>query len=353
MSRRTLAGPANADSIRRTPSETYVKEPVVGARCVRAWALTGLAALAVSCGGGGGPPPFPTAQDRASVSIDPVEAARRSGAGDFAADYLRRTNFTSLVIEIDYPSGRPPSPAAVALLEQRVAERCDKPDGVIAIVDDAIPADQFDGVTSTADLDALERTWRDNYPDLQTHTAVMYFLYVKGQSDLGSGPTDILGITYHGSSVALYVDVANQGSDPFVTTAEVEGAGLVHESGHLLGLTNGTVPMLVDHQDRTHGSHDSHQTSIMYWLVKVPEVTPNLGDPSFAVFDALSIADLQAFGGLGPSTLGAGLPGPAPLGRTPGVDAAGADGADERSIVVGVCPHCCPPGLLPGARASR
>ena len=315
----------------------------------RGWrtvSLAGLAALAVACGGGGGGSgSFPTAQDLASVRDNPQHAARVSGAGDFAADYLRGTNFTSIVIEIDYVASRPPDPAAVDLLAQRVAERCDKPDGVVAIVDDAIPDDQFGSVTSLSRLDAIEHTYRDNYADAASGVAVMYFLYAAGQSDLGGGPTDILAITYHGSSVALYVDVADQGSDPFVTSAEVEGAGIVHEAGHLMGLTNGTVPMLEDHQDRPHGSHDSYPSSVMYWLVQVPETTPNLGDADFADFDARSVADLQAFGGMGPLSIRGPLSILAtPLGRLGPVRAAG------EMRAVGRCAHCA--GCMPPASGA-
>lgn len=261
-----------------------------------------LFAILVACGGGGGgggDDGLAAARDLASVTPTPTSAAVNSGAGDFAADFLRRTNFTSLVVEIDYPVGRPPSPGVVQLLEDRLAERCDKPDGVTVFLDDAIPLAEYPSILSVDDLDDLEAAHRDNFADLALREAVLYVLYVKGESDLGGVGTQVLGLTYHGSSVALFVDAA--ASTGFgITTAEVEGTGLVHEAGHCLGLTGSTVPMLVDHRDELHGYHDADEASVMYWIIQVPNVAPNLGDADFAQFDANSVADLAAFGGLGP-----------------------------------------------------
>ncbi len=274
---------------------------------VGAAALFAVLAACGGGGGGGGGGRSSSALDLASVSPDGATAAFNSGAGDFAADYLRRTHFTSLLVEVDYPVGRPPSAGVLQLLEDRLSERCDKPDGVQILLDDAIPLVEFPSSVNVSDLDDLEAAHRDNFSDLPAREAVLYVLYVKGQSDLGGVGTQVLGLTYHGGSVALFVDAAQSGGFG-ITTAEIEGTGLVHEAGHCLGLTGSTVPMLVDHRDELHGYHDSDEASVMYWIVSVPNVAPNLGDPDFAQFDANSVADLEAFGGLGPIPAFVGVP---------------------------------------------
>jgi len=73
------------------------------------------------------------------VTPNPRAAAVDSGPGAFAADYLRATVFTRLVVEVDYPASRPPTQASLDLLRDRLIERCDKPDGVEVVADDAIP----------------------------------------------------------------------------------------------------------------------------------------------------------------------------------------------------------------------
>lgn len=296
-------------------------------RGARAMAFAALLAVVSSCGGGGGGGGgIPIAVDLASVTPNAVQAARSSGAGDFAADYLRSTHFGSLVVEVDYPASRPPKPAALSLLQDRLQERCDKPDGVTILLDDAIPDDDIPPESSVEDLEDLEATYRDFYSDQGTGTAVIYLLYLTGSSNLDGRSTAVLGLSYHGGSIALFVDTAEQGPDPFVTTAEVEGTGIVHECGHLMGLVNGTVPMQVNHEDAHHEAHDADPECVMFWIINVPQLAPNIGDDDFAPFDVHCVEDLEAFGGNGA------LPLFAPTSRT-------TPSLLEREPVA-VCPEC-------------
>ncbi len=270
---------------------------------VRAAGLAVCISLAVACGGGGGggvPANAYGLVDRASVTPTARIAAVNSGSGAFAADFLRRSNFTNLIVEIDFPVGRPPAPGVLQLLEDRLTERCDKPGGVTVVLDDAIPTSEFPPVLGVADLDGIEAAHRDNYADLASQTAVMYILYVVGESDLDGATTHVVGLSYHGSSLALFADAAAGGNGVGVTTAEVEGSTLVHETGHQLGLVNAGIPMVQPHEDAGNGAHDSDPSCIMYWLINVPTIAPNLGDADFAQFDGHCVADLESAGGLGP-----------------------------------------------------
>jgi hypothetical protein len=283
-----------------------------------------LLALCVACGGGGGGGGgFEPPRDLDSVTPDALTAARTSYPGKFAADLLRSTYFTSIRIEIDHPVSRPPHPGALALLEQRFAQRCDKPGGVVAVVDDAIPDDDFPDVSTVDDLDDLVATWRDEWPDESTGVQAVYVLYAKGKSDLGSGAEEVVGLSWHGGTMAVFTDVVDDDTSAFVTAAEVEGTVLVHEGGHLLGLVNSGVPMVEDHEDPDHAAHDVASTCVMYWLLQVPVVAPNLGDPDFAVYDLPCATDIAAFGG---------LPVPLPL-RVRSTSPGG-------HLTVGACPTC-------------
>jgi hypothetical protein len=262
--------------------------------------------VGVSCGAGGGGTGGSTgpsrpgfiARDRASVTPDPITAARNSGPGDFAADFLRDTNFTSLVVEIDYPQGKAPSAAAVALLRTRLVEHCNKPDGVTVDVDDAIPAAEFRTVNSIPDIAAIEAEHRQSFSDLSTQTAAFYILYVSGLSDLDEAEGAILGVAYAGSSIAFFIDAADPGVVTVITKIEVEATGVVHEAGHLLGLVDGGVPMVREHADRAHPGHCDVTSCVMYWTVTV-DPSSDVLDPSFAAFDRLCSDDLEAFGGRG------------------------------------------------------
>jgi hypothetical protein len=263
-------------------------------------ALAGIARVAVgaSCGGGGGGGGgFLEAQDRASVLPSPAVAARNSGPGDFAADYLRDTHFDEIVVEVDYPARRLPTTLSLSLLEARLEERCRKANGVRIVLDDALPDSTFVSPLSVQDLHDIEDAHRDFFSDESTGVAAVYLLYVLGSSDLDSPSGVVLGLSHRGGSCALFADNADQGPAIYVTTAEVEGTGLVHEFGHLLGLVNGGTPTRSEHEDVDHAAHCATGSCVMFWQVRVPFTTPNIGDPDFAQFDAACVADIQAMGG--------------------------------------------------------
>ena len=276
-----------------------IPRPALALRAIALAALPLLAVGAAACGGGGGGGGgggTADAHDLASVTPSAQVAATNSGAGDFAADYLRSTHFTSLLVEIDYPAGKAPSADAVQLLHDRLVERCDKPDGISVLVDEAIPRTEFPGTLSVADLQDIENSHRGHFSDLATKTAVMYVLYVTGHSDLDGASTQVLGLSYAGSSIAFFIDNAGGGA-PFVTDIDVEATGLVHESGHMMGLVDGGVPMVVPHVDPTSAFHDKDPACVMYWIIHVGGVSGVLGDPTFAQFDVHCMEDTTAFGG--------------------------------------------------------
>jgi hypothetical protein len=257
-----------------------------------------------ACGGGGGGgsggiggTTGGSAQDLASVTPSPQVAARNAEPGAFAADYLRSTHFTTLLVEVDYPLSRPPSLAVLQLLEQRLFERCDKLD-VVVVLDDPIPDSRFPAVLSTADVQDIEDEYRDTFPDLTTRTAAAYLLYTLGNHEDDVGNAVILGIAHRGGSVALFVENADSSGGALYSDEDFEAHGVVHELGHLLGLVNGGVPMVEPHEDLRHPYHTVDRDCVMYWSIGGGgPVTPHLGDPDFAAFGAYSTQDVQAFGG--------------------------------------------------------
>jgi hypothetical protein len=167
---------------------------------------------------------------------------------------------------------------------------------VTILVDDAIPAGEFPSVLSVSDLVEIERAHRSTFSDQTAQTAAFYILYVSGHSDADSDDGFVLGLAYAGSSIGFFIDQADPGPLPVVTQEEIEGAGVVHESGHLLGLVDGGVPMVVAHEDRRHPAHCNVSSCVMFWQITIDPLS-NITDPSFAEFDARCSADMEAFGG--------------------------------------------------------
>lgn len=255
----------------------FVRALIVAA-CVGGLAGLGCGGSSSSGGGsaGGGPPP-----------VAPGVSAR---------DFLAATPYDTLVVEVDYVVGQAPSTSALQLLETRLEERCDKPGGVTIIVDDQVP--QTDTVYSVDENRALEQLHRDRFAS--GTTAVMYLLYLNGNSDRDGPGGNVLGWAHGPSSVGIFRESIVASSNVLVTPAQVEGAVLVHEGGHLLGLVNNGTPMVTNHEDGAHRAHDASSSCIMFWQIETSDIgalVQNLGSLP-TQFDARCIEDLRASGGL-------------------------------------------------------
>lgn len=237
----------------------------------------------------------PAGPDQTPGAADPKEQNLASGAGDYALDFLTEDVFGALVVEVDWIEGRSPSPGALDAIATVLGDLCRKPGGIQVLVDDAIPTPARSS-WSVAEVSALESIHRDAYRDVGTGTAVLYVLYLDARSDLDSGSSRVLGIAYHGSSVALFADTIDDVDPGVPLFAPIEDTVLAHEAGHILGLVNNGVPMTVDHQDEAHGAHDVDADCIMHWTIETQSVVDVLlsGAPAF---DPECRADLTAAGG--------------------------------------------------------
>ncbi|MCO5166965.1 MAG: hypothetical protein M9894_11430 [Planctomycetes bacterium] len=230
-------------------------------------------------GGGGGASPAP-------VPVAPGVSAR---------DFLSDATYRHLLVEIDHVQGQAPSPAALQVLRTRLEERCNKPDGVTILVDDAIPPGS--GVYSVAENRALEAQHRDHHAS--GTTVVLYMLYLDGRSDQDSGGARVLGWAHGPSSVGIFRESIVASANLVASSAEVEAAVLVHEAGHILGLVNNGTPMVTPHEDPDRRGHDVDERCIMHWRIETSEIRTliqHLGSVP-TQFDARCIEDLRASGG--------------------------------------------------------
>jgi hypothetical protein len=217
--------------------------------------------------------------------------------GASARDFIDDAVYDTLVVEVDHVQGQAPSATALALLEQRLEERCSKPGGVTIVVDDAIPSPGL-ATYSVAQNRALEQQHRDLTSS--GTTAVFYVLYLDGRSDQDGSSGSVLGWAHGPSSVAIFRETIQSTSSLLVTPAEVEGAVLVHEAGHILGLVATGTPMVTNHQDPAHPGHDVDDGCIMHWQIETSDIitlVQNRGSLP-TQFDARCIEDLRARGGL-------------------------------------------------------
>jgi hypothetical protein len=187
-----------------------------------------------------------------------------AGPGAMARAYLRPSPATSLVVEVDWVSGRAPSDDALDHLRAVLRRECLKPDGIQVRRGNEIRTSRTSW--RLADLVALERENRSARSG--GTTATMWFVYVGG-SFAEPGGEGSLGVTYSASSAAIFRDrIEEAASPPFVPPTRIERSVLLHEAGHLLALVNIGYTSRYKHEDPQHRYHSNNPDSVMYWAVE-------------------------------------------------------------------------------------
>ncbi|MEX2537780.1 MAG: hypothetical protein WD646_03915 [Actinomycetota bacterium] len=241
--------------------------------------------------------PAPTSESAGGpdVRTDFDKAADLGGTGRNAAVYLRGTRYTKLVLEINAAKGWGPDPQALNILRARIGGVLDKRDGI-----EIPPVRTFESTKTTytmSDIAALENRYRTRFSGKTGGTAVIHMLYLNGSA------SGFVGRAYHASSVVIMAQAASQGATALVSRAQIEGAVLVHEVGHLLRMVNNGYQSPRDHHDAEHPGHSKNKASVMYWAVEGGSVIADVFDgPPPNAFDADDLADLADLksGRLGP-----------------------------------------------------
>ncbi len=161
----------------------------------------------------------------------------------------------ALVIEVDSTVDAPPSDAALDALRSFFAAYCEKPAGISIVRDESIPAESVRGLTP----ERIALRHMSLAPDPRDRaTAYVYVLYYR--SDDGRNPH----VNWHYPG-AIFADITYfrrvASEIPGFAVEDVEAPLLVHEAGHVLGLT----------RDESHGdgSHCSNRRCVMYAVLEV------------------------------------------------------------------------------------
>lgn len=216
-------------------------------------------------------------------------------AGSAANDFLADSNFTDLIVEVDYMPNYAPNEEALDSLKAFFEQRLHKNNITIKK-----PAEIESGGQerySAEEIRALENENRSTFS--QGDTLAAYMVIVDGKYE----ERDLLGIAYYNTSNAFFgpsYEEASSGAGP-PSRFQIEAISFRHEFGHLFGLVgvpgSGTE-MQNEHKDEQHGNHCDNDDCLMYYASERTDLITNyLTGDGITHLDANCIADLQANGG--------------------------------------------------------
>lgn len=215
--------------------------------------------------------------------------------GTAANDFLADSNFTHLILEVDYMPGYAPNEQALDSLEGFFEQRLKK--NSITIKEPKQIDSRGEERYSANEIRNIEETERSTFSSGDTLAA--YMIIVDGKYE----ERDLLGIAYYNTSNAFFgpsYEEASSGIGP-PSRYQIEAISFRHEFGHLFGLVNipnSGTEMQTPHQDTEHGNHCDNDECLMYYATQRTQLVQNsISGDEITPLDANCIADLRANGG--------------------------------------------------------
>ncbi|WP_452228686.1 membrane metalloprotease [Lacinutrix sp. MEBiC02404] len=223
-------------------------------------------------------------------------SANQQSTGSSSNDLLSDATYTSMKIELVYVDGFEPSQTAINNFVAFLEARTFKPNGIL--VEKRAIASPGNSPYTNAEIRAVEDANRTAY-NTADQIAVWAF-FADGESDSNTNNGVVLGTAYRNTSFVIYEETLHGFSDSAFEPSRslLETTVIMHEFGHILGLTNLGADLQSNHEDAEHPKHCDVETCLMYWSAETGDGIANLvSGGSAPQLDAQCIADLQANGG--------------------------------------------------------
>ena len=231
------------------------------------------------------------------------KSGNRLATGASAQDLLANAKFDELLVEIGYVTGFQPTAEAIATFEQFVRAHTFKENVTFIYKELSSPNEETLTLTEIVNLEKENRTAYN-----EGTTLAMYIYFADAPTDTDDESADIvtLGAVYQNTSMVIYEATIRDlvGNSTLVSVADVEGATLNHEFGHLLGLVNLGTPAINDHEDLDAESHCNTEGCLMRAelqfggpALKMMQNKASKGLSAIPTLDAECLLDLQSNGG--------------------------------------------------------
>lgn len=227
----------------------------------------------------------------------PAPYSHTERAGHAANDFLADSNFTELIVEIDYMEGYEPNEEALDSLKTFLEQRLYK--STVTIQDPTViePGNQEN--YTAEEIRDLEDQHRDEFTETtEDDRLAAYMIIVDGEYE----QSNVLGIAYYNTSNAFFGPAYEQASGGIgqASRFKVEATSFRHEFGHLFGLVNidgSGTDMQNEHQDENNGHHCDNEECLMYYAMETTDLFGEFVGEDIPSLDQNCILDLQANGG--------------------------------------------------------
>lgn len=249
------------------------------------FSIVALALLLQSCFDSTGP-------QNQSPNEEIYSHAQRPGTS--ANDFLADSNFTNLIVEVDYMPGYAPNEEALDSLKGFLEQRLNK-SSITIKKPTSIPSGEQDRY-SAQEIRDIEEERRSTFTQGDTLAAYMMIVDAKYEEQ------NLLGIAYYNTSNAFFGPAYEEASSGVGSPSRylTEATSFRHEFGHLFGLVanpySGTE-MQQDHNDPNHPEHCNNDQCLMYYALETTDIIGNTLGEEIPPLDANCIADVQANGG--------------------------------------------------------
>ena len=214
---------------------------------------------------------------------------QRGVPGGLLKACLHEDKYTSMVIEIDYAEGFEPEDSSIDLLQQRLDQICDKPDGITITKTKTVF--EIDDTWTADDVRSEAYRTRGASPYFQTNVLTWHILMPAGEYSDDS----VLGVAVNAADIAIFKSTI-QDSENIInrpSAEEIENSVMLHEVGHLLGLVNCVYQSDIDHEDPEHPKHSNNEDSVMYWAVETVSISAWFSGDLPTEFDQDDLNDME------------------------------------------------------------
>ncbi len=233
--------------------------------------------------------------DDDNTILETNQSPNKRPLGTSANDLLSDSTYKGLTIEIVSVQGFEPTTVAINSFRKFLEDRLFKPDG-ITINQRSITSSNLSPFT-IEEINQIEGITRTQFNEGDEITVYVYFADGSNEQDTSTKVT--LGTAYLNTSMVVYEgalrNLANNPNAPMLSS--IEGATLIHEFAHLLGLVNTGTPIQSAHEDSESKGHCNVQSCLMEAAIEFGSGMMDVLGDGIPELDSQCIADLKANGG--------------------------------------------------------